>query len=96
MHLLTFLTGTLAIKSICLAKCCKYLNPGSFEYFSKVSIATVRETLPPIVKVSLSFLILRKSDISFISMIKSGIFDRYTPTSKKKKKIYIIYIINKI
>lgn len=83
----------LAIKSICLARCCKYLNPGSFEYFSKVSIATVRETLPPIVKVSLSFLILRKSDISFISMIISGIFDRYTPTSKKKRKIcYILFM----
>lgn len=91
MDLPTFLTGTLAIKSICLAKCCKYLNPGSFEYFSKVSIATVRETLPPIVKVSLSFLILRKSDISFISIIISGIFDRYTP--KSKENIYIYYIL---
>lgn len=42
-----FRTGTFATKSICLANERRYLNPGSVEYFWKVSSATVRVVFPP-------------------------------------------------
>lgn len=45
---LTFLTGTLAIKSMCLTKCLQYSNPTVLEALVKISIVSVKFTLAPI------------------------------------------------
>lgn len=46
--MLTFLTGTFAIKSMCLTKCLQYSNPVVVEAFVKISMVSVKFTFAPI------------------------------------------------